>query len=172
MFSSLKQAWPWPILAIPCRPFGFKVQIKKYIFGFPSFGLTWWRLLYKRVVHIKCDIYNFIFSLRILIYQCHIWMSTKEIIAYMKSFPSFIMLNDERYHFHPIWLYYNQRYITLNWILVTGGSLIPSINPQIWLWPVRPHVVDGYLSEWVTEWLSDCCLTSTQQVFSYSMVRS
>ena len=149
-FSSLKQTWPWPILAISFRPFGFKVQIKKYIW-LSILWLTWWRLLYKRVVHIKCDIYIFIFSLKILIYQCHIWMSTKEIIAYIKSFPSFIMLNDERSHFHPIWLYYNQRCITLN--IGDWPFPIPSINPQVWLWPVRPHVVDGYLSEWVSEWV-------------------
>ena len=110
-------------------------------------------------MHIKCDIYIFIFSLRILIYQCHIWMSTKEIIAYMKSFPNFIMFNDERSHFHPIWLYYNPRCITLN--IGDWRFPIPSINPQIWIWPVRPHVVDGYLSEWV----SDCCFNVNSTIF-------
>ena len=64
-FSSLMHRWPWPILAILFRPFGFIAPKTLNYLAFQSFDLeiTWWRLFQKRVMRTKLDIYVFILFL-------------------------------------------------------------------------------------------------------------
>jgi len=75
-FSSRRHRWPYPILAILYRVFGFIApKILKYLaFQAFDFERTWWRLFQKRVVCTKFDIYVFIdnFDTRLRIWWCYI----------------------------------------------------------------------------------------------------
>ena len=51
-----------------------------------------------------------------------------------------------------------------------GGLLYPSLKIIAHI-PLRSGTLNVYLYryEWVTEWVSECCLAPTQQFFSYIM---
>ena len=49
-----------------------------------------------------------------------------------------------------------------------------SLNSFLFVLLLKVYVLRliQHMSEWVSEWVSDCCLTLTQQFFSYIMVRT